>query len=84
MNLGIMRCEEKPYSIVQEFTRHNPELVKKIATQHPEFFVDGSIVEGCVKAMPDDELFQQHILKYVKYMGMEQRSEQFSKIASGF
>ncbi len=73
MNLGIMKLEKnKPYSIVQEFTRNNPELVKKIAVEHPEFFVDGSIVEACVKAMPDDPSFEAHLFNHVKYMGMNQ------------
>ncbi len=70
MNLGIMKFEEKPYSIVQEFTRSNPELVKKIAIEHPEFFVDGSIIEACVKAMPDDPSCEAHLFKHVQYLGM--------------
>ncbi len=84
MNLGIMKSEKKPYTVVEEFTRNNPELVKKIAEQHPEFFVDGSIVEACVRAMPDDKFFQQHIFDHVKYMGMEERREKLLKTASGF
>ena len=84
MNLGIMKSEKKPYSVVEEFTRNNSELVKKIAEQHPEFFVDGSIVEACVRAMPEDESFQYHIFEHVKYMGMDERREKFFKTASGF
>ncbi len=76
MNLGIMKSAKKPYSIVQEFTRNNPELVKKIAIEHPEFFVDGSIVESCVKAMPNDKAFEEHIFEHVKYMGEEERKSQ--------
>ena len=78
MNLGIMKSEKKPYEVAENFTQNNPELVKKIAIEHPEFFVDGSIVEACVRAMPNDE-FQKHILEHVKYMGMEERRIQFSK-----
>lgn len=73
MNIGIMKSHKKPYKVVQGFTRENPELVKKIAVEHPEFFVDGSIVEACVRALPEDKAFEEHILKYVKYMGMENR-----------
>lgn len=71
MNLGIMRSQKKPYSVVECFTKTNPELVKKVAKEHPEFFVDGSIVEACLRAMPNDQSFQKHILDYVKYMGMK-------------
>lgn len=73
INLGIMKSEKKPYEVVELFTQANPELVKKIAEQHPEFFIDGSIVEACVKAIPHDGLFQEHIWVHVKYMGMEER-----------
>ncbi len=75
MNLGIMRSTKKPYAIVESFTRENPAFVKKIAIEHPEFFVDGSIVEACIKAMPKDKSFEEHILRYVKYVGMELRQE---------
>ncbi|PWU07284.1 MAG: hypothetical protein C5B43_00575, partial [Verrucomicrobia bacterium] len=64
MNLGIMKSTKKPYEIVESFTGEHPELVKKIAKKHPEFFVDGSIVEACVKAMPDNKLFEQHIFEH--------------------
>ncbi len=84
MNLAIMDSENKPYEVVKSFTRENAELVKKIAIEHPEFFVDGSIVEACIRAMPGDESFQQHIFDHVKYMGMEERREKFFKTASGF
>ena len=84
MNLGIMKSEKKPYSMVQGFTRENSELVKKIAEQYPEYFVDGSIVEACIRAMPGDKTFADHILKHVKYMGMEERKERVLKAASGF
>ncbi len=76
MNLGIMKSANKPYDVVEGFTQDNPELVKKIAVEHPEFFVDGSIVEACIKAMPNDKFFEEHMLKHVKYMGMEVRKAQ--------
>ncbi len=75
MNLGLMKSKKKPYEVVEGFTRENPDLVKKIAEEHPEFFVDGSIVEACIKAMPNDKSFEEHLLKHVKYMGMELRQE---------
>ena len=84
MNAGIMKSVKKPYAVVKEFTRANPELVKKIAVRHPEFFVDGSIVEACIGAMQGDEAFEEHMLKHVQYMGMKERREKFSKTASGF
>lgn len=68
----IMLSEEKNYSILKRFTREKPELVKKIATQHPEYFVDGTIVEACLQAMSHDRAFMNHIFENVKYMGMEE------------
>lgn len=56
--------------MVELYTQENPELVKKIAEQHPEFFVDGSIVEACMRAMPDD-----FNLKQIKYMVMEKEAK---------
>ncbi len=73
MNLGIMKSIKKPYTVVEEFTRAYPELVKKIAKVHPEFFVDGSIVEACIRAMSGNKSFEKYILKHVKYMGMAER-----------
>lgn len=75
MNLGIMKLEKKPYEVAENFTREYPELVKKIAKEHPEFFIDGSIVEVCIRAMPDQES-KKHIFSHVKYMGMEERRTQ--------
>lgn len=74
MNLSIMKSEKKQYELVESFTREYPELIKKIAKEHPEFFVDGSIVEACIRAMPDQES-KEYILDHVKYMGMEKREE---------
>ena len=76
MNLGIMNSKRKPYEVVEAFTRANPELVKKIALESPESFVDGSIAEACVRAMPGDDKFAQHIYKYVRYMRREVEGEQ--------
>lgn len=84
MNLGIMKSKEKPYKVVESFTQENSELIKKIAIEHPEFFVDGSIVEACIRSMADDKLFEEHILKHVKYMGMDERREQKESIDHNF
>lgn len=71
INLGIMmKLDNKPYEAAKTFTRENPMLVRKIAVVHPEFFVDGSIVEACIEAMPHDMNFQRHLYEHVKYMGM--------------
>lgn len=77
MNLGIMKSQnqKKTYGLVEIFTKSNLELMKKVAVEHPEFFVDGSIVEACISAMPDDELFQKHIFEHVKYLGKEERKK---------
>ncbi len=71
MNIGIMKSEKKPYQVVKSFVQKDPKLVKKIAKEHPEFFVDGSIAKACVEAMIDDYSFVKHIFDHVKYMGMD-------------
>lgn len=72
MNIGIMKSNKKPYSVVEGFVQNDPEFVKKIAEKHPEFFVDGSIVEACLNVMSQDSVFMNHIFKHVKYIGMEE------------
>ncbi len=84
MNLGIMESEEKPYKIAEFFTQENSELVKKIAIKHPEFFVDGLIVEACVRAMANDKSFEEHIFKHVEYMGMNERKERIESIEQNY
>lgn len=73
MNLGIMRSKEKPYVVVKQFTRAHPELVKKIAVEHPEFFVDGSIVEACIQEMSNDKSFEEHLHRHVTYMDIQKK-----------
>lgn len=68
MNIGIMKSDKKPYNVAESFCRINPELVDEIAKIHPEFFVDGSIVDTCVKAVPE---LAKPLAKNVKYMGMD-------------
>lgn len=71
MNLGIMRSPVKPYKMVESFCRTNTDLVKEIALKHPEFFVDGSIVEACIKAIPHDREFGDLLRENVKYADSE-------------
>lgn len=72
MNLGIMASENKPYEIVKIFVEAYPDLVKQIALDHPEFFVDGSIVKACVQIMPD-KMSKEYIVTHASYMGMNER-----------
>lgn len=75
MNLGIMKSEKKPYELVKSFVQENPALVKKIAQEHPEFFVDGSIVETTLRAFCYWEESMMHIFNHVEYMGRTERME---------
>lgn len=54
INLGIMKSEKKPYSLAIYFAKSHPDLIKKIAIEHPEYFVDGSIIDACLKAITYD------------------------------
>ncbi|QQV74493.1 hypothetical protein H6P87_00027 [Rickettsia tillamookensis] len=38
----------KNFTCVKEFTRAYPELINKITNEHPEYFIDGSILRICV------------------------------------
>ncbi len=73
MNLGVMKSENRSYEVVKDFTKANPELVIKIAKQHPEFFVDGSIVDACSTVLSYDRV--EHILKHITYLGTFQPSK---------
>ncbi|WP_342269632.1 tetratricopeptide repeat protein [Rickettsia endosymbiont of Orchestes rusci] len=50
INLAIMSKGEKErdFTCVIEFAKKYPELIKKIADEHPEYFVDGSILRKCI------------------------------------
>lgn len=54
INLAIMKSERKPFDLAVHFAKSHPEVIQKIATEHPEFFVDGSIVEACLKTLTYD------------------------------
>ncbi len=62
MNLGVMKSAKKNYHVVTEFAKAYKELVEKIAVQHPEYFVDGSIVAACIRAFPHDRKWEEHLL----------------------
>lgn len=72
MILAVLNSEKKPYPIVEEFTRNNPDLVKKIAEDYPSFFVDGSIVEICASILNSDAFF-------VDYIGRKERKSFLSR-----
>ena len=67
MNLGVMKSDKKPYRVVASFARINCELVQQIALNYPEFFVDGSIVETCIRNLPEHA---KQLKETVKYMGI--------------
>ena len=51
MNLGLTMNSQswgREISYVQAIATSNPELVKKILSTHPDYFVDGKILKACV------------------------------------
>jgi|GEM_PF-4639864 len=48
--LGSINHPNRNFSCVIEFTKAYPELTKKITTEHPEYFIDGSILRACIDA----------------------------------
>jgi len=76
MILGIMKSEKGLFieqgKLVKSFVQENPRLIKEIASEHPEFFVDGRIVGECVEALPTDKRFGMYILKHVQYKDKEE------------
>jgi tetratricopeptide (TPR) repeat protein len=68
INLGIMHSNKRPYCVAESFCRTHSRLVKKLVTEYPEFFVDGSIIEACMKALPKEPEFADLLQGKVKYM----------------
>ncbi|MFV9936704.1 MAG: hypothetical protein AB8U84_05940 [Rickettsia endosymbiont of Haemaphysalis japonica] len=46
--LGAINSSSKNFTCVKEFVRAYPELTNKITNEHPEYFIDGSILLVCV------------------------------------
>ncbi|MCC8407169.1 MAG: hypothetical protein LN560_06275 [Rickettsia endosymbiont of Sceptobius lativentris] len=46
--LGAINSLSKNFTCVKEFAASYPALINKIATEHPEYFIDGSILRVCV------------------------------------
>ncbi|WP_233418939.1 hypothetical protein [Rickettsia tamurae] len=46
--LGAINSPSKNFLCVKEFVRAYPELTNKITNEHPEYFIDGSILRLCV------------------------------------
>ncbi len=71
MNIGIMGSPLKPFRMVEIFCRTNPDLIREIAKEHPEYFVDGSIVDACIRAVPHVQGLGDFLKENVKYMKAE-------------
>ncbi|WCR56516.1 hypothetical protein [Rickettsia asembonensis] len=46
--LGAINSLSKNFACVKEFARAYPELTNKITNEHPEYFIDGSILQACI------------------------------------
>lgn len=46
--LGAINYPSKDFICAVEFTKAYPELTQKITTEHPEYFIDGSILRACI------------------------------------
>ncbi len=54
----------KNYTCVKEFAKAHPSLIQNIAKQHPEYFVDGSIVRMCIT---DDKVIKRLLEEPTNY-----------------
>ncbi|ABE04715.1 Tetratricopeptide repeat-containing protein [Rickettsia bellii RML369-C] len=52
--LGAINHPNKDFICAVEFTKAYPELTQKITTEHPEYFIDGSILRACIN---DEAIF---------------------------
>src|SRR5262249_11358889 len=58
MNIAIMNSKgDRPYNLVENFVNTDSELVKKIAYDHCEFFVDCSLVKEAANVKSYDKEF---------------------------
>ena len=51
--LGAINSPSKNFTCVKEFAASYPELTNKITNEHPEYFIDGSILRTCIN---DEEI----------------------------
>jgi len=70
INLGLMRrasseAVKDKYACSISFLREYRDLIKPLSENHPEYFVDGSIVKCCIEEL-QTEKFIEHIIKNVK------------------
>ncbi|MCC8377942.1 MAG: tetratricopeptide repeat protein [Rickettsia endosymbiont of Graphium doson] len=52
--LGAINHPNKDFICAVEFTKAYSELTQKITTEHPEYFIDGSILRACIN---DEAIF---------------------------
>jgi hypothetical protein len=60
--LGAINSPSRNYACVKEFARAYPEVTNKITNEHPEYFIDGSILRSCI----NDEAILRKLLGSVK------------------
>jgi len=48
INRGSNASNKKDYTCTKEFIKKYPELIKQIISSHPEYFIDKSLVNGCI------------------------------------
>lgn len=53
--LGAINSPSKNFTCVKEFAASYPELTNKITNEHPEYFIDGSILRACIN---DEEILR--------------------------
>ena len=46
--LGVMQSQNRDLTCAKKFAEAYPSLIKKIADNHPEYFVDGNILRACI------------------------------------
>ncbi len=67
--LGIMKSSAKNLTCVIKFAEKYPELIKKIVSIHPEYFIDGSILKSLVR---DLELIDKLLANNPEGMGFQE------------
>lgn len=62
------------FALIKRFAQAYPELIRQIAKEHPEFFIDGTIAEACAQAMTADDA--QYIRDKVPYQGQRLQNKE--------